>query len=324
MKSILITGGAGYIGSIAVKSLLDKDYNVIVVDNLSKGLKELIDSRAKFREIDLTDKEKLEDVFRENSINAVIHFAAYKAVGESMQNPKKYSDNITGTINLLNLMVKYNIPKIIYSSSAAVYEPSEQEITENSKVSPGSYYGATKLICENLIKWYAKISNFNYVILRYFNVAGDGGLNYIDPNAQNVIPLIIEVVSGKRDKFLVYGNDYETYDGTGVRDYIHVNDLVDAHISSLNLKTNEIINLGTNKGVSVKELIDITNQITGQNLNYKFVERRKGDCSKLVASNEKAKELLNWKPQKTIEEMIRSTYEAYCENGLDGIRTRDT
>jgi UDP-glucose 4-epimerase len=310
---ILVTGGAGYIGSVAVKQLLNKGYSVIVVDNLSKGLKELVDEKAKFYEVDLTDKENLEEIFLENQINAIMHFAGYKAVGESMTNPTKYSDNITGTINLLDLMVKYKIPKIIYSSSAAVYGESKEEIvTEESKTNPSSYYGLTKLICEDLIKWYSKLHNLNYILLRYFNVAGDGGLKYIDPEAQNVIPIIMEAVVGKRDKFIISGNDYDTPDGTGIRDYIDINDLIDAHILALDLDQNEIINLGTNKGVSVKELVDSTIQIAG-NFNYEFGERRPGDCATLIASNEKAKNLLNWQPQKTIQEMIKSTYEAYCE-----------
>jgi UDP-glucose 4-epimerase len=241
-----------------------------------------------------------------------MHFAGYKAVGESMTNPSKYSDNITGTINLLDLMVKYKITKIIYSSSAAVYKESQQTITEESPTNPLSYYGLTKLMCEDLIKWYSKLHNFNYILLRYFNVAGDGGLGYIDPEAQNVIPIIMETVVGKRDKFIITGDDYETRDGTGVRDYIDINDLVDAHILALDLDQNEIINLGTNKGVSVKELVDSTIQITG-NFNYEVGERRPGDCATLIASNEKAKNLLNWQPQKTIQEMIKSTYKAYCK-----------
>lgn len=312
---ILVTGGAGYIGSIAVKQLLDKGHSVIVLDNLSKGMKRLVDSRAKFCEIDLIDKENLEKIFLENQIDAVMHFAGYKAVGESMTNPTKYSDNITGTINLLNLMIKYKIPKIIYSSSAAVYGESKTEIVaEDAPTNPTSYYGFTKLVCEDLIKWYSKLHNLNYVLLRYFNVAGDGGLGYVDPEAQNVIPIIMETLTGKRDKFIIYGNDYITPDKTGVRDYIDINDLIQAHILALDLDQNEIINLGTNNGVSVQELVDTTIKITGKNLNYEYDERREGDCGKLIASNEKAKKILNWQPQKTIQEMIKSTYEAYCEN----------
>jgi len=314
-KTILVTGGAGYIGSVAVKRVCDKNFNVIVLDNLSKGKKFLVDERAKFYETDLINKLELEKIFQENQIDIIMHFAGYKAVGESMTNPSKYSENITGTINLLDLMIKYNVKKIIYSSSAAVYGKSESGIvTEESPTNPENYYGFTKLICENLIKWYSKLHNLNYVILRYFNVAGDGGLNYTDPNAENVLPIIIETLLGKREKFLVYGKNYPTKDGTGIRDYIDVNDLIESHILSLNLPTNEIINLGTNKGFSVQELIDTTEKITGKKLNYEYKEQRKGDCAKLITSNSKATNLLGWQPQKNIEDMIKSTYRAYCKN----------
>ncbi len=312
MKTILVTGGAGYIGSVCVKKLLDKNYNVIVLDNLTKGILSLVDKKAKFYETDLINKKDLEKIFQENQIDSVIHFAGYKAVGESMTNPSKYSENITGTINLLDLIIKYKIKQIIYSSSAAIYGESKEEIiNEESQTNPSSYYGFTKLVCEDLIKWYSKLHNLNYVLLRYFNVAGDGGLNYIDPDAQNVIPIIMETMSGKQDKFIIHGNDYSTPDGTGIRDYIDINDLIEAHILSLNLDSNEIINLGTNNGVSVKELVDITMSLTGKNLNYEYGERRKGDCAKLIASNTKAKKLLNWQPQKTTQDMIKSTYGAY-------------
>ena len=312
--NILVTGGAGYIGSAATKQLLEREHKVIVIDNLTKGLKKLVDKKTKFYEADLMDKIGLEKILKENQIDAVMHFAGYKAVGESMTNPAKYSQNITGTINLLDTMTKLKIPKIIYSSSAAVYGESETEIiTEEAPTNPTSYYGFTKLVCEDLIKWYSKIHGIDYVILRYFNVAGDGGLNYIDPDAQNVIPIIIEAVTGKREKFTIYGNDYSTPDGTGIRDYIDVNDLIQAHILSLELNKNEIINLGTNKGVSVQELVDTTIEVTGKKPNYEYIEKRKGDCGKLIASNDKAKNLLNWQPKKTIQDMIKSTYEAYCE-----------
>jgi UDP-glucose 4-epimerase len=311
---IFVTGGAGYIGSIAVKKLIELEHDVIVADNLSKGVLEFVNKKAKFYKRDLIDKKELEKIFLENKIDAVMHFAGYKSVEESMTHPEKYSDNIVGTINLLELMTKYKVEKIIYSSSAAVYKESESGIvTEESMIEPANYYGFTKVVCENLIKWYSKAYNIKHVILRYFNVAGDGGLNYIDKNAQNVIPLIMEVITGKREKFLAYGNDYNTPDGTGVRDYIDINDLIAAHIRALKLEKSHTINLGTNKGISVKNLIDITEKVTGKKLNYEYVKRRKGDTGKLVTSNEKAKKLLSWQPQKSIEEMIKSTYDAYCK-----------
>ncbi len=312
MKQILVTGGAGYIGSAAVKSLVEKGHEVVVVDNLSKGVKELVDDKAKFYEADLTDKKALDKVFKENDIDAVMHFAAYKAVGESMENAVKYSDNIEGTINLLDLMVKYDVKKIIYSSSAAVYgEPKYNPIDEKHPTDPCNYYGFTKLECESLIRWYGKIYDIIYVSLRYFNVAGDSGLGYIDPNALNIIPIIMEVATGKRDKLVIFGEDYDTRDGSCVRDYIDVNDLVKAHILALDAKSSEIINLGTSKGTTVKELVKAAIDVLGKEFNYEVGEKRKGDPAKLVASNEKAKEVLGWEPQKDIKDMLESTFKAY-------------
>lgn len=310
--NILVTGGAGYIGSAAVKALVEKGYNVIVVDNLSKGSFRLVDKKAVFYKLDLVDKKALEKVFSENKINSVMHFAANKSVEESMENAPKYSDNITGTINLLDVMVKFNVKKIIYSSSAAVYGiPKEPIVDENSATNPINYYGYTKLASENIIKWYSKIHNLGYIILRYFNVAGDAGLHYIDPNARNIFPIIMEVLSGRRDKLVIFGNDYSTADGTCVRDYIDINDLVRAHILALDVTTNEIINLGTSKGVSVKQLVDAVIEVTGKKFKFEYGKRRKGDPEKLVASNEKARKVLGWQTSRNIKDMIKSMLEAY-------------
>ena len=202
MATILVTGGAGFIGSVAVKTLLSNGYSVVVVDNLSKGKKDLVDSKAKFYELDLVDD--LSKVFEENKIDAVIHFAAYKAVEESMENAVKYSSNITGTINLLNRMVEHNVKKIIFSSSAAVYGEEKGVISEDNETNPCNYYGFTKLECEKIIEWYGKVYGIGYVSLRYFNVAGDGGLKYMDPDAKNIFPIIMEVLVGKREKVVVF------------------------------------------------------------------------------------------------------------------------
>lgn len=309
---ILVTGGAGYIGSACSKLLLDKGYEVIIIDNLSKGKEKLIDKRAKFFRIDLVDKENLRKVFEKEQIDAVIHFAAYKSVGESMQNPAKYSDNITGTINLLNAMIEFNVKKIIFSSSAAIYGMSDKEIVdESSEINPINFYGFTKLECERIIEWYHLIYGINFISLRYFNVVGDAGLKYVDPNAQNVFPIIMEVINGSRDKFVIFGNDYHTEDGTCKRDYIDINDLIDAHISALDSDYNGVINLGTGKGYTVKELIFYFIEVTGKNFNYEYGSRRDGDCDSLVASNSKAREILSWFPKRDIKEMIRTTYWAY-------------
>lgn len=310
-KTILVTGGAGYIGSIAVKELVTLGYSVIVVDNLSKGKIELVDEKAMFYHVDLTDKEGLSEIFKKHKIDCVIHFAGYKAVEESMSNAVKYSDNIIGTINLLNNMVAYHVPKIIFSSSAAVYGmPNKNIIDEETELNPINYYGFTKQESEKIIEYYHKIYNIQYISLRYFNVAGDV-LNYTDPEANNIFPIIMEVITGKRNNLTIFGDDYNTPDHTCVRDYIHVSDLVDAHIKALNVNYNGAINLGTGKGYSVKELVSAFTRLTKE-VKYKFGDRRKGDPAFLVASNQKAKEILNWTPNKTLDDMIISTYKAYC------------
>ena len=308
---LLVTGGAGYIGSAFVKEAV-KNHEVVVVDNLSKGKKELVDKKAKFFKMDLVEKEKLEELFNKEKFEAVVHFAAYKSVGESMKNPIKYSDNISGTINLLNAMAKENVKKIIFSSTAAVYGIPEKNVAdEETKTNPINYYGFTKLKCEELMDWYSKINGIDYMIFRYFNVAGDAGLKYQDPHAENVFPIIMDVLKNKREKFVICGDDYNTKDGTCIRDYIDVNDLVDAHILALNADYNGIINLGTGKGCSVKELVEEFIKITGRELKYEIGPRRPGDAESLVASNKKALKVLGWSPKRSIGEMIKTTYEAY-------------
>ena len=311
MKTILVTGGAGYIGSAAVKALA-QSCRVIVIDNLSKGQKRLVDRRARFIRADLADRQSLSQAFDER-IDAVMHFAAYKAVGERMADAKKYSDNITGTINLLNLMVEKGVKKIIYSSSAAVYAmPETGIISENDPTGPSSFYGYTKLASEQLISWYGRVHGIKAVLLRYFNVAGDAGLSYIDPAPQNILPIIMEAVVGKREKLTIFGNDYKTPDGTCVRDYIDVNDLVRAHLLALDSDFQGAVNLGTSNGVSVKQLVDAAMEVTGVNFSVEYGPRRAGDVDMLVASNSLAKKALGWKPQVGIKEMIRTTYEAYA------------
>lgn len=307
--NILVTGGAGYIGSAVVKVLIAKgDSIVVVVDNLSKGKKELVEAQAKFYQGDLTNAEFLNQVFSENKIDVVIHFASYKAAGESMSSPEKYSDNIVGLINLLNCMIKFNVLKIIFSSSAAVYgNPQYNPIDEKHPLAPINYYGFTKLECERIVEWYCALKNIVGVKLRYFNVAGDAGLNYVDPDAQNIFPIIKEVLNGEREELTIFGNDYDTPDGTCIRDYIDINDLADAHVLALQLKDSEIINLGTGKGASVLELIKTFEELSGKIIRYIVGQRREGDPAVLVASNEKAKRVLGWEPKVSIKEMVRST-----------------
>jgi UDP-glucose 4-epimerase len=307
---ILVTGGAGYIGSVAVKKLIVDGHNVTVIDNLSKGNINLVDSKANFIKSDLNDLINLDLIFSKNKFDAVIHFSAYKAVEESMKNAVKYSDNITGIINLLNCMVKYNVNKIIFSSSAAVYGMKNGVIDENATLEPINFYGYTKKAMEEIISWYNKIYGIKYIALRYFNVAGDV-LGYIDPDAQNIFPIIAEVIKGDRDLLKIFGNDYNTPDGTCIRDYIDVQDLVNAHILALKCSFIGPINLGNGKGYSVKELVDAFSEVSGQNINFKYVERRSGDPEKLIASNKLAKEVLKWEPCVSLKDMVKSCLQAY-------------
>ncbi len=311
--NILVSGGAGYIGSVTVKQLLDEGHSVTVVDNLVKGRRELVDSRADFCEVDILDVKALDDVFSSSSFDAVVHFAAHKDAGESMVDVPKYSENIVGTINILNMMVKYDVGKMVFSSSAAVYgNPKYVPIDEEHPTEPINYYGMTKLVCEQKMEWYSKVHGIVCVSLRYFNVAGDK-LGYIDPNASNVIPKILEVATGVRDKLLIFGDDYDTVDGTGVRDYIDVRDLAQAHILALKLDSSDQINLGTSEGTSVKELMDVMEELCGNSINHEVVGRREGDPASLTASYDKAYKVLGWKPVYGIKDMLDSMHKAYCQ-----------
>lgn len=310
--SILVTGGAGYIGSVAVQQLLAQGEDVVVIDNLAKGLRRLVPEQIPFYEIDLVDKTQVEQVFQKHPISAVLHFAGYKAVGESMETAVKYSDNITGTLNLLNCMVKYNCKKIIFSSSAAVYGGKNKEIiTEEGNIAPASYYGYTKRAVEELLGWYEKIHAIKYIAFRYFNVGGDKGFLYVDPQAQNVLPIIMETITGKREFFEIYGTDYATRDGTCIRDYISIGDLVRAHLLGLETNFSGVLNLGTGTGTTVQELVQATEDVVGQTIPVKIGPRRKGDAAASIASFEKAQEVLGWKPQETIKDIVRTTYRAY-------------
>lgn len=313
-KKILVCGGAGYIGSVCVKRLLDCGFNVCVIDNLNKGIRRLVDSRADFFEGDLTDREFLKKIFEDNDFDCVIHFAAYKAAGESMKDGIKYSDNIVGAVNLLNSMVRANVKRIIFSSSAGVYGESEGVVGEEDLTNPINFYGFTKLEIERILEWYKKIYDLDYIALRYFNVAGDE-LSYIDPAAENVFPIIMEVIKGEREKFNIFGDDYDTKDGTCVRDYIDVRDLVDAHILAIDSDYVGILNLGSGEGYTVRELVDSFKRISGVNFNVEVGSRREGDPGKLIASNERVKKILGWKPKYDIDDMISSTIKAYDSVG---------
>lgn len=305
--NILVTGGAGYIGSALSKRLLNLNHNVIIIDNCSEEKQNYIDHRAKTYKINLNNKHLLKKVFEENEIDVVMHLASYKDALESMTEVSKYSKNIITLINLLDCMVECNVKKIIFSSSAAVYgNPNYTPIDEKHSTNPTNYYGFTKLKCEEIINWYSKLKGIIGINLRYFNVGGDAGLNYIDKNATNVFSILMETIEGKRNHFNVYGNDYNTRDGTCIRDYIDVNDLIEAHILALKLNHPETINLGTEKGITTLELIKNLEEVSGKNINYIFQERREGDIEISTASYQKAKSLIGWEPKKSLKEMLES------------------
>lgn len=312
---ILVTGGAGYIGSHMVWLLLEKGYDVVVIDNLEKGHKKAV-LGGKFYNGDLKDKEFLEKVFAENDISAVIHFAASSLVGESVQNPiKYYYNNVYGTLNLVDTMIKHNVKKLVFSSTAAVYgEPENIPILEEDKTQPTNPYGETKLAIEKMLKWMDVAYGLKFVSLRYFNVAGShpDGIIGEDHNPEtHIIPIVLQTALGIREKVIVYGNDYNTKDGTCIRDYIHVIDLCDAHLKAMEYleKNNksEIFNLGNGMGFSVMEVIEKASEVVGKKIPYEIGPRRAGDPSILVASSQKAQELLGWQQKYNSLETIIST-----------------
>lgn len=315
---ILVCGGAGYIGSHTVRQLIDNSEDVIIVDNLETGHKEAIHPKAKFYNTDIRDEKALETVFKENKIDEVIHFAANSLVGESMMNPLKYyNNNVHGTEVLLNVMAKHDVKKIVFSSTAATYgEPKNIPILESDETKPTNAYGETKLAMEKMMKWADIAHGIKYISLRYFNVAGAhiSGIIGEDHNPEtHLIPLILQVPLGKREFISIFGDDYDTHDGTCVRDYIHVSDLAEAHILAVNKLregfNSNIYNLGSGNGFTVKEIIEAARLVTGHSIPAKVCERRTGDPAKLVASSEKARRELGWQPKfENIEAMIASAW----------------
>lgn len=321
---ILVCGGAGYIGSHTVRQLIDNSEDVIIVDNLETGHKEAIHPKAKFYNTDIRDEKALETVFKENKIDEVIHFAANSLVGESMMNPLKYyNNNVHGTEVLLNVMAKHDVKKIVFSSTAATYgEPKNIPILESDETKPTNAYGETKLAMEKMMKWADIAHGIKYISLRYFNVAGAhiSGIIGEDHNPEtHLIPLILQVPLGKRDFISIFGDDYDTHDGTCVRDYIHVSDLADAHILAVNKLregfNSNIYNLGSGNGFTVKEMIEAARLVTGHSIPAKVCKRRTGDPAKLVASSEKARRELGWQPKfENIEAMIASAWNWHKSN----------
>lgn len=312
---VLVSGGAGYIGSHAVVQLLDKQYDVVVVDNLSTGHQWAVDKRASFYQCDIRNKKDLDKIFKKEKIDAVMQFAADIVVADSEQNPLKYYDNnVYGTISLLQTMLENNVKNIIFSSTAAVYGNTEKvPVEEKDLLDPISPYGATKAFVERILDDCRKAYGLNYCVFRYFNVAGAHEKYPIGQNVKKntaLIPIILEVASGERDFVGIFGNDYDTKDGTGIRDFIHVVDLVDAHILGINkLLKNEsaIYNLGNGQGFSVLEMIQAARKVTGHPIPTKISPRRDGDIACSIASSEKAKTELGWMPVYTDVEKIIET-----------------
>lgn len=326
--SVLVTGGAGYIGSHTVVELLNENKEVIVVDNFSNSKPEMLDKIKKitnkdfkFYELDYSNKEKMDKVFAENKIDSVIHFAGYKAVGESVEKPiEYYTNNVSGTLNLLDVMRKHNVKTIIFSSSATVYgDPEVVPLTEMCKIGGTTNpYGSSKLFIEQILKDVYKSDNtWDVCILRYFNPIGshESGIIGEEPQGRpnNLMPYIVRVASGELKELSIFGNDYNTPDGTGVRDYIHVVDLAKGHIKALEKLEKEksgiyIYNLGTGKGYSVLDMVHAFEKTTGQKIKYKITERRAGDIATCYADATKAKEELNWVAEKTLEDMCRDSW----------------
>lgn len=304
--AIAVLGGAGYIGSHTVYELIDRGFDVIVIDNLQTGHREAVHEKARFYEGDIRDAKFLDDVFQKEKIEAVIHFAANSLVGESMTDPLKYYDNnVYGTKVLLESMVKNEINKIVFSSTAAVYgEPERIPILESDRTEPTNTYGETKLAMEKMFRWVDKAHGIKYVSLRYFNACGahvSGKIGEAHSPETHLIPLVLQVPLGKRECIKIFGEDYATKDGTCVRDYIHVTDLADAHILAVKylIDGNEsnVFNLGNGVGFTVKEVIDSARVATKQEIQAQTDVRRAGDPAQLVASSEKAKSILGWKPK---------------------------
>ena len=315
---LLVLGGAGYIGSHTAVELLDRGHEVVIADNLITGYKQAVPKEAVFYQGDNRDYNFLNNLFKTEKIDAVIHFAAFSLVGESVTNPLKYyENNLYGTKVLLQAMIDNNVDKIVFSSTAATYgEPENIPILESDRTCPTNPYGETKLAMEKMMKWSANAYQLRYVSLRYFNACGahkSGKLGEAHNPESHLIPLVLQVPNGKRESVSIYGTDYDTPDGTCIRDYIHVTDLAEAHILAVEylMKGGEsnVFNLGNGVGYSVREVIETARKVTGHPIPAVEIPRRAGDPARLVASGEKAKTVLGWEPKITsLEDIIRSAW----------------
>lgn len=316
--AILVLGGAGYIGSHAVDQLVNKGYEVVVVDSLFTGHKAAVHEKAKFYEGDIRDKVFLNNVFEQEAIDGVMHFAAFSLVGESVEKPLKYfNNNVYGMQVLLEVMKDHDVKHIVFSSTAATYgEPEVVPIAEDMPTNPKNPYGESKLMMEKMMKWCDNAYGMKYVALRYFNVAGakaDASIGEDHDPETHLVPIILQVALGQRDSLKIFGDDYATPDGTCIRDYVQVEDLIAAHILALEyLKAgnpSDAFNLGSNDGYSVKEMLEAARAVTGKEIPAEVVPRRAGDPAQLVAASEKARNVLGWQPAYTdIKDIIRTAW----------------
>lgn len=314
---ILVTGGAGYIGSHMVRALLENGYKPVVFDNLSTGYRNFVPKDVPFIKGDLKNKNDIQKVFKKYKIDAVTHFAASIVVPESVEKPLMYyENNVVSCVNLLNAMVGHHVKKLVFSSTAAVYgNPKRNPIQEEDAIKPNNPYGQTKAIMEKILFDLSRVEDFNYVALRYFNVGGAHGSGEVgeshDPET-HLIPNILKNIKGENREFTLYGTDYPTKDGTCIRDYIHIEDLCQAHVLALKYlnktKKSNIFNLGNNQGFSVLEVLKAAEKVTGKKAKVKITSRRAGDSIKLVASSKKAKAVLGWQPNKSLDEIIESAW----------------
>ena len=309
---VLVAGGAGYIGSVTTEMLCDAGHDVTVLDNLERCHRAAVDPRAAFVQADLRKPEELKTAFEAVRPEAVIHFAAYIEVGESMTNPMPFfENNVSGSLNLMKAMVAADCKKLIFSSTCATYgTPEKMPMDETLPQKPESVYGESKLLCEKIFQWAEQIHGVECVFLRYFNACGATEKYGEAHNPEShLIPLVLRVPQGKREKIFIFGEDYETRDGTCVRDYIHIKDLAQAHILALKEGTSGAFNLGNGDGYTVKEVIDVCREVTGHPIPAESQPRRPGDCTALVADATKARTVLGWDPQHAdLREIVESAW----------------
>jgi UDP-glucose 4-epimerase len=314
---VMVVGGAGYIGSVAVEHLLAAGHEVVVFDNLSRGHRQSVPEQAKFFKGDLNNVNDLEDAFGGQKIEAVMHFAAYALVGESVENPRLYyENNVVNGVRLLNCLVEHGVKAIVFSSSCAVYgEPKSSPIKEDFPLNPANPYGESKLVFERMLKWYSVAYGLNYASLRYFNAAGATATCGEDHDPEtHLIPLVLQAAAGIKKRITIFGDDYPTRDGTCIRDYVHVNDLSDAHLLALNHimanRENLVFNLGSEHGASVKEVIETARRVTGRSIEVEIGPRRPGDPPELVGSSAAIKAKLGWKPKRgELESIIADAWD---------------